>query len=51
MPILMPREVISGGPVFNDDTGVVEGVLVRGPAALQYVSRGNCFNEMEYPSD
>ncbi|HOR28111.1 MAG TPA: trypsin-like peptidase domain-containing protein [Candidatus Sumerlaeota bacterium] len=31
----------SGSPVFNADTGVVEGILVRG--APDYVVRSNCF--------
>lgn len=40
----------SGSPVINADTGVVEGILVRGPA-VDIVLDGTCFVSTRLPDD
>ncbi len=40
----------SGSPVINADTGVVEGILVRGPD-LGFVLQGSCFVSLTAPDD
>ncbi|MFP2956819.1 trypsin-like serine peptidase [Myxococcus sp. 1LA] len=39
----------SGGPVFNKDTGEVQGIYVHGPA--DYALRFNCVIACDYPAD
>lgn len=40
----------SGSPVFNDLTGEVEGILVRGPKP-GFRLQGDCFVSITYPND
>jgi len=40
----------SGSAVFNAETGIVEGILVRGPA-IEFILRGNCVEPAVYPND
>lgn len=41
----------SGSPVFNTDNNLVEGILVRGPAAQFVLDPSGCFRAAEYPND
>lgn len=38
----------SGSPVINTDTGMAEGILVRGPV-VNFVDQGNCFVSVQVP--
>lgn len=39
----------SGSPVINADTGILEGILVRGET--DFINRGDCFESNVVPSD
>lgn len=41
----------SGSPVFNTEDNLVEGILVRGPAAAYEINPAGCFNVSIYPDN